>query len=236
MKKKIALSAGLSIITFIISLWLMFPYKPLVTGLINDVSKNAGIQISYSSLESGPFSTVINDLEVEGIPVGKTRIGYGLIRLLTMSVSLDSEGYVNLESVLSQDDSTFSLTTQAAIVNSFITDASLSGELKAEGMANMTSESGDVKASIGSITFNTPVGEMTVEDVNAEVALVKNKLAVKKLTSGGSTAVDLAGEIRLNRRNLFNSFVNLKGTVTLFGSKKKLTLKGSGLNIRSEIK
>jgi len=236
MKGKILASTTLFIVTFVISLWLMFPYEKFAISIINSATAKSGIDISYEEIESGALSTTLSELEINSIPIGKLKVGYSPLSIISKAITVDSSGYVNLKSTLSEKSSKFDLKTGGAILNALSKDVKFSGDLKSDGVFSIKEETADLKAYIDNISFKTPVGEMSLRDVRGNFNLEGDKLTVRSLTSEDSTKLRLKGDIRINRRNPVKSFVNLSGSLNLFGQEKRIRLSGRGTNIKPEIK
>jgi len=235
MKKQIIYGSIAFVSAFIILFLLFLPYDNLAAMGIAAIQKETKTNIRYSSISSGIFSTKLEDLEINEIPVGKVRIGYSPLSILTKSISLESTGAVNANIDFSPSDYEFDLNINSAIVNLLSDKAEFGGKITAVGTGSADDQTASGAVHLDKATIETPIGKLDFEKIDAEIDVKGNTVTIKKLTSKDVMALNLSGTINVNKKNFNLSLVNINGTVNVIGSEKKLTLKGRLNNLKPSI-
>ncbi len=206
---------------------------------LEKLKSNVKLKLNYSQIDSGPFSTELDKLEVDDLPVGgDLTVNYSPISLFTRSISVTSKGgAVNGSAKLSEKHTSFDLDINPAIINSLTKEAELAGKLTIKGEGSPSDMTFSANISSEKIGINTPIGRLDFTLLNAELYLEKNNLTIKRLTSQDDMALDLNGTISLNYTNPETSVANINGTVNFLGGvQKQITLKGRLNNIQPSIR
>lgn len=226
MKKQIIMTAALSVVIFIFTLWLSLPYENFVLKGLGEAERQAKVSITYSDIDSGPLSTTLEDLQVNDIPVGNVKVSYSPFRLMTGSIGYSAAGAVNAKGKLSAGSFTLDGSISSGVLNKLIEDAEFTGDIKADVKADLSEMKADIAASADKVKLQTPMGPMEFEKIDIEAGYDKNTVTLKKLTSQDSMELNLKGTIRVNTRMPDKSFVDLNGTFNLIGQEKQIRLKG----------
>ena len=232
MKRQIVLSVLIFLLSFIIFIWLMFPYRYMAETAL----RKTGTNLSWASLSSGPFSTLLTGLEMDGKPIGDVKISYSPLSLITRSVHLSSKGPVTAEAKLSQSDCEFEADINPALVNSLTDKAELSGRLTVKGKASPKEHTASAVIYSDKTGIQTPMGKLDFEKVNANLSVKGDTVTINKLTSQDDMKLNLKGDVRYVRVAPDKSIVNITGSVNLLGSEKEITLKGRMNSLRPSIK
>jgi len=236
MKKKLLISTAAFAILFIFFFWMMFPYGNIVKMGISRAAKDAGINISYDLVDSGPFSTKFSDLEVNGVTVGDLTASYSPISLLTRNISISSKGLITCEAEISPSNVEFTAQISPEIINSYAKGkALLSSPLAVEGTGNPQGNTALIKASTDKIEVESPIGMLPFEKMNAEISIKGYDITINKLTSNDDMNLDLKGVLKINNKNMESSVVNINGTADVFGQKKNLKIIGRFSNLQTSI-
>jgi hypothetical protein len=236
MKKQIIAASVLSVVIFIFTLWITLPYENFVQKALTQAEKQGGISISFSDISSGPLSTTLEELELNGNPIGTVKLSYSPLKLIMGKVGYRTSGAVNAAGVLSSDDITFKGRVSSGLINGLTDELSITGDLQADIKANPEINKAGFAIFAEKLKLNTPMGPMDFEKVTAEAVLGDNRLTINKLTSEGSMELNLKGTVRFNPKDITRSLVDMSGTFNFLGEQKQLTLKGLADNIQPSIR
>ena len=237
MIKKVSAGAGVFAAVFIISVWLMFPYRNVVTKAVTAAAKDSGLNISYSEVHSGPFSTVFENLDINGVPLDSLKASYSPLSVFTRSAGIKTEGLIKADADVSPSSTEYKAEISESVINSIAGGkAVLSAPLILEGTGAPDEHTAELTLAIAKLELDSPIGKLPFENLEADISVKGAEIKINKLTSKDDMNLNLRGIIKIDFKRAERSMVSISGTADVFGQQKKLTLSGRFDKIQPSIK
>ncbi|TCK62393.1 hypothetical protein [Seleniivibrio woodruffii] len=223
---RILIAVGIFILVFTTSLWAFFPFGPFVESTVSKSAKNMGMKIKYDGADSGIFSTTLKDVQLNGREIGDFTLRHTPMTIFTRSMKVSVKGIYNAEAEISEDLMEFDVTTSGRALDFIKEPVSLNGNVRIQGKIDIKGDSSRIKAQADKMLLETPLGEMTFENVSADIESAKSRVTINSIKSDDRNELNMKGTIRLKRIHMPDSEVALNGSIKLAGQRKSLSING----------
>ncbi len=226
-KKQIIFSITAFFAALIITLIAAFPLNAVASKIIEDTTAKNRIDLRYDKINVTFFGAAASNIQTGNLVIKNIELDYNPVGLLFKKI-------------------TFKANSPAFMLTGRLKGSSLNADIKASvsGIAQITgiTGSGTVNGKIeynikdekgivnlespNKVSVNHPLMSVSVDSLNGQADINKNKLTIKNLSAKGVNSLNVTGYIDLNKQKIDTSILNINGEASMGSYPLKFALTG----------
>lgn len=236
-KKQIIFSITAFFTALLITLIITFPLNAVTSKIIADTVEKNKIDLRYDNINITFFGATALNIQSGPLLIKNVELNYNPVGLIFRKISFkaDSPAFM-LTGRLSGNNINADIKASVAGIAQ-ITGMTGSGSINGKVEYNIKNEKGIISiASPNKVTFNHPLMPVSVDLLQGEADIDKNRLTIKNMTAKGSNSLKVAGYIDLNKKKIDKSVLNISGEASMGNYPVKFNLTGPARTPKFSIK
>lgn len=226
-KKRIIFSIIAFFLALIITLIATFPLSAVASKIITDTVNKNRIDLRYDNINITFFGATAANIQTGKLLIKNVELKYNPIGLILKRISFKAESPAfMLTGKLSGNNISADIKASIAGIAQ-IAGITGSGSINGKIEYDIKNEKGIVNVSSpGKATLNSPLMPVSVDMLQGEADINKNKLTIKKLEAKGANSLNVTGYVDLNKQKIDKSILNINGETSMGNYPMKFSLTG----------
>lgn len=226
-KKQIIFSITAFFAALIVTLIVTFPLSSVASKIIADTVEKNKIDLRYDKINITFFGATASNIQTGPLVIKNVTLDYNPLGLLFKRVSFkaDSPAFI-LSGKLAGSNLNADIKASVAGIAQ-ITGMTGSGTVNGKIEYNIKDEKGIINIeSPNKVSFNHPLMPVSVDSLQGQADINKNKLTIKKLSAKGANSLNVTGYVDLNKQKIDTSVLNISGEASMGNYPLKFALTG----------